>query len=49
MDLYDLSRFTALFWRSAEISFEVYNEKSLGISKAFLVGAEGVEPPTLCL
>ena len=26
-----------------------YNEKSLGFSKAFLVGAEGVEPPTLCL
>ena len=26
----------------------VHNEKSLGKSKAF-VGAEGVEPPTLCL
>ena len=30
------------------ISAMVYNEKSLGKSKAF-VGAEGVEPPTLCL
>ena len=41
--LYNEIQHADLFYRCK------YNEKSLGKSKASLVGAEGVEPPTLCL
>ena len=41
--------FLELFGRVRDAEKRVYNEKREAFASLFLVGAEGVEPPTLCL